>query len=221
MTRSIGSSEPCLSVRISKLSSATTLIGQANLVQKQLQAGLESNSLELELDGIVGLDVEPLERSQVKDDGQAQISGQTLDDLGQRRGPARIGKHKVSGERPGPIGLDRLRASVAPLVAAWAPWLSSGVQLWAINVRWLTDNKTHHQAGDKEYQGSGVSYATPPGKLRSSRNREEHHNSDKTSTHYNAPARPRPAGLAGQDLFSMPCPDEPGAALSLPTPPGP
>src|SRR5271157_2832753 len=62
-------------------------ISQANLVQEQLQTGLEPNALELELDGILWLDVEPIERGQVEDDRQAQLAAESLDDIGQRRGP--------------------------------------------------------------------------------------------------------------------------------------
>ncbi len=66
------------------------LVGQADLVQEQFQTGFEPNSLELELDRIFGLDVEPIQRRLVENDREAQLAAETVDDIGQRRGPGEL-----------------------------------------------------------------------------------------------------------------------------------
>ena len=67
-TRSIGSAEPCASVRIRRLSSGTTWIGQPDLVEQQLQARLEPDAFELELDRVVGLQLLTVEGGPVEHD---------------------------------------------------------------------------------------------------------------------------------------------------------
>ena len=84
-------------------------VSQANLVQEQLQTGLEPNALELELDGILGLDVEPIQRGQVEHDRRAQLAAELLCDIGQRRGPGEPERIRLEKRVLDRVGLDQLR----------------------------------------------------------------------------------------------------------------
>ncbi len=64
---------------MSRLSSGHDVIGQADLVEQEFQARLEPDAVELELDGVVGVHVLPVQRGEVEDHGNAQRLLQTGD----------------------------------------------------------------------------------------------------------------------------------------------
>ncbi len=68
--------------------------GQAHLVEKQLQTGLESNPIELELNGILGLDGLPIECGQVEHNRRLERLLEMRADLVQR---SRTGKGETVG----------------------------------------------------------------------------------------------------------------------------
>ena len=70
--------------------------GQAHLVQKQLQTGFESDPIEAELNGILGLDGLPVERGHVEDNGRLERLLEVRIDLVQR---SRTGKGETVGPK--------------------------------------------------------------------------------------------------------------------------
>jgi len=125
-------------------------VSQANLVQEQLQTGLETNALELELDGILGLDVEPIERGQVEHDRQAQLAAESLDDIGQQRGPGEPERIRFQKRVLDRVGRYRLRrfsdhAGNRPGSLSFLPGLGLSAQGKVADC-----DQTHHQASDKK-----------------------------------------------------------------------
>src|SRR5262249_11196208 len=62
------------------------MVGQSDLVEQQLKAGLQADSVELELDGIVRVDILPAQRCNVEDDRHAQRLLQVEANLRERGG---------------------------------------------------------------------------------------------------------------------------------------
>ena len=59
------------------------VVGQPDLVEEELQARLEPDAIELELHGVIGVNVLTTQRGEVEDDGDAERLLQTDADLGE------------------------------------------------------------------------------------------------------------------------------------------
>ena len=163
-------------------------IGQADLVQQKLQTGLEPDSLQLELDGVFGLEVEPLERGQVENDGPSQVVAQSLGQVVQGRGPAEaevIGLEKRILDR---AGLDQPRQfgdsagnRLGPLGRRFALALNPPKDRWPTATRPTITPATTN---------SGIRrlMRPTPSKAPSNRNGRGTSQFRKTMPHYNTPA---------------------------------
>ena len=119
-TWSIGSAEPVASVRIEQVVLGDDPVRQVELVEQQLQARLEPDPLEFELDRRRSiLRPEPVERRAVEHDGGVEGPAELLGHLVER---GRLGEREVEGLEQGVLdrartGFGRSRAS-----ARGGPW---------------------------------------------------------------------------------------------------
>ena len=114
---------------ISRLSSGDDVVGQPDLVEEELQARLEPDAVELELDGVLRVDVLTAQRGEVEDDGHAQRLLQVEADLGQgRRAIEREAERPKEDvlDRPAGRGSRRAARALRPDRAASRPRSRTG-----------------------------------------------------------------------------------------------